>query len=241
MSVRDQKKVDFDHSPRGMKFAIKKDEQIETIKEKSSKERKRGSLYHSSMEWAGIETQEDWRNLLKLAKKEYESGDFFLRWIGRGRELEPLLVATLLIIREEWKKEYDVKTKPEELILDCALISYFHIIRTNYLLGNLEADLEYGYFAMDSPSVKLKNKAKQTGFIFEKEQFNGYSAEDRIQKIIEITQPLLDQYNRMLNRNIKALRDLKRGNILLNIGQVNIGGKQINVERGVGSNSRDTV
>ena len=53
-------------------------------------------------------------------------------------------------------------------------------------------------------------------------------------RLSEVLQPALDQYNRMFIRNLKALRDLRRGNIQLNIGnigQMNIGDKQINVDK----------
>ena len=58
-------------------------------------------------------------------------------------------------------------------------------------------------------------------------------AEELAHRLTEVLEPTLEQYNRMFIRNLKALRDLRRGNIQLNIGnvgQMNIGEQQINVE-----------
>jgi len=193
---------------------------VQKLQEKSKMQRRNCSSVYGAMKWAGIETQADWNRLLEEVSREYKDGNFFLKWIGRGRELEPELVATLLILRKAWVEEYKVKTPPEFMLLDCAFISYYHLIRINYIIGNTEARIEWEFFASDDPDTKLKEKLGTSA---------KYKAEDMMREIITVSQPLLDQFNRMFIRNLKALRDLKRGNIMFNIGNVsnmNIADKQ---------------
>ena len=77
-----------------------------------------------------------------------------------------------------------------------------------------------------------RNKKLPKPFKYIDKKEDKAKAERLAYKLQEILQPTLDQYNRMLIRNIKAIRDLKRGNILLNISnvnQMNIGEKQVNL------------
>lgn len=195
--------------------AIKK--RMEELKEKSLEGGKEALVYNGSLKWAMIKTQEDYNKLLGKAEKDYKSGGFFTKWIGRQRETEPELIATLMILRESWIEEYEIKTAPEYMLLDCAFISYYHLIRINYLIGNIESMMEYRFFGKEAPDVEIKRKH---GDILHHGDFDGYSIEDSIRTILETSQPLLDRFNRMFIRNLKAIRDLKRGNMVLNIGNV---------------------
>jgi hypothetical protein len=206
------------------------------IKEKSLQEKKMCSLrYRKNMIWSGIFSQEEFEQARLQALEDYQNGSFFLERIGRYRSVDPKLTLTILNLRDEWIKEYDVKTAPEFIFLDMALTGYFHFIRLNEAINNIEAGIEYDLFVLDAPRFEL-------GVFGEKindQRENKSIAEKLANHLCEVLQPLLDQYNRMFIRNMKALRDLKRGNILLNIGnvgQVNIGDKQINVDKGTGYN-----
>lgn len=194
------------------------DKRVEKLKEKDLQQRKECQLsYKGWLEWAQIKTQEDWDKLAAKAKKDYKSGGFFIKWIGREREAEPELIATLIFLRWSWINQYEIKTAPEFMLLDCAFISYYHLLRINYLIGNVESTMEYRFFGKDAPDVEIKRKY---GDILHHGDFDGYSIEDSINTILEASQPLLDRFNRMFIRNLKALRDLKRGNMILNIGNV---------------------
>lgn len=218
--------------------AIKK--RIDKIKEKSLLEKKRCSLsYRKNMEWSGIHTQKEFDQARKRALEDYRSGNFFLERIGRYKDVDPLLTLTILNLRDEWIEEYDIKTAPEFIFLDMALTGYFHFIRLNEEINNIEASIEYELFALDAPRFEL-------GAFGEKindQRENKSIAEKLAHRLREALQPLLDQYNRMFIRNTKALRDLRRGNILLNIGnigQMNIGEKQINVDKDAGYNLKNS-
>ena len=203
--------------------------EIRAIKERSIEEKKRGSLlYRDNLFWAGITSQEDFDAKCREVAADYENGGFFIERIGRYREVDAQLTLTLLTLRTEWVEEYEVKTMPEFMLLDMALVSYFHFIRLNEMVNNTMASIEWDFFAQDAPRFKAKY-----GEPLGPGKNDKAVAEELAHRLTEVLEPTLEQYNRMFIRNLKALRDLRRGNIQLNIGnvgQMNIGEQQINVE-----------
>jgi len=206
------------------------DRGIEELKKKALEEKKKGYMgYRGELEWAGIESQEDWDRFKQEALEGYVEGRFFVERIGRCREVDATLAATLLNMRQAWIKEYDVKTVPEFVLLDMALVSYYHLLRINTEIGDLEGSIEWSYFILDAP----RKEDERTFYTPEKRE-NRARLEDTVDRLKENLLPFLDRFNRMFIRNLKALRDLKRANIQLNIGQVgqlNIAEKQINVSK----------
>jgi len=196
------------------------DKGIEELKKKSLEEKKKGYIgYRGELEWAAIESQEDWDKFKQEALEGYVEGRFFVKRIGRCRDLDPTLAATLLNIRQAWIKEY----------------GYFHYLRINTEIGDLEGSIEWSYFMLDAPTKTTTRKEdnKRTFYTTEKMESRA-RLEDTVDRLKENLLPFLDRFNRMFIRNLKALRDLKRANIQLNIGQVgqlNIGEKQINVSK----------
>lgn len=218
------------HPEGGKDWVDAANKRIEEIKKRSIQEKKQGSLiYRGSMFWAGVTSQEEFDKKCHEAAEDYKSGNFFLDRIGRYREIDVPLTVVLINLRSQWIKEYEIKTAPEFMLLDMALASYYHHLRLNEAINNTMASIEWDYFALDVPQILRDKYGDPTG---DKRQ-NRLVAEDFAHRLVEVLQPVLDQYNRMFIRNLKALRDLKRGNIQLNIGnvgQMNIGDKQINVE-----------
>lgn len=203
---------------------------IDEIKKRSVEEKKQGHLrYRGNLFWSGINSQEQFDEKCREAILEYKTGNFFLERIGRYREIDVPLTMVLLYQRQQWIQEYDIKTIPEYILLDMALTSNYHFLRLNEAINNMMSSIEWDFFALDAP--RFENYYGPT----KSEGENKLIAEKWAYRLVEVLQPMLDQYHRMFNRNLKALRDLKRGNILLNIGnvgQMNIGDKQINVEKG---------
>ena len=141
------------------------------------------------------------------------------------------LTMVLSYQRQEWIKEYGIKTIPELILLDMALVGYFHFLRLNEDINNIMSSVEWDFFVLDAPKFESKDwwGRKPYGVKSDKAV-----AEELAYRLKEVLQPVLDQYNRSFIRNLKALRDLRRGNILLNIGnvgQMNIGNKQINIDK----------
>lgn len=90
--------------------------------------------------------------------------------------------------------------------MDSAIISFHNQRRTQRIIGNLHSTIEHEFFARDTASVKVREKYGDYAV-------RGYIVEDTADRLVEKLQPLLDRANRMLVRNIKALRDLKSANI----------------------------
>jgi hypothetical protein len=216
----------------GKEFIDAMDKRVKEIKEKSALEKKQCSLsfrYRHDMSWSGINSQEEFDKKRQEVAEDYRNGNFFLERIGRYRDVDYSLTLTMLYLRRLWVKEYEIKTVPEFILLDMALTSYFHFLRLNEQVNNALANIEWQIFALDAPMF-MKNSY---GDRLSGEKKDKAVAEEIAHDIEEILQPVLDRFNRMFIRNLKAIRDLKRGNIQLNIGsigQMNIGDKQINVE-----------
>ena len=210
---------------------------LEEMKKLSMEEKKQGYLpYRGNMLWAGIKTQKQFDKKRNEVLEDYKNGNFFIERLGRHREVDFPLTMTIVNLRREWIKEYDIKTAPEYMLIDAAFISYFHFIRLNEAINNNMASIEWNLFMLDVPSfVPKKDGVKFT-------TSNSRSlAENLAHRLTDVLQPVLEQYNRMLIKNLKALRDLRRGNILLNIGiigQMNLGDKQINVGNDSGDDSK---
>lgn len=210
------------------------DKGIEELKKKSLEEKKKGYIgYKRELEWAGIRSQEDWDKFKQKTSEDYVNGRFFMERIGRYREVDPTLAATLLNMRQAWIKEYDIKTVPEFVLLDMAMVSCYHYLRINTEIGDLEGSIEWSYFIQDAPTkTTTRKEGNERTFYTTEKMENRARLEDLVDRLKENLLPLLDRFNRMFIRNQKALRDLKRTNIQLNIGQVgqlNIAEKQINV------------
>ena len=216
------------HPEGGKEFTDAFDKRVQEIKKRSGLEKKSGSLsYRRSLQWAGIDSQEEFDQKRREAIEDYATGNFFLERLGRYREVDLPLTLAVCNLRKQWINEYDIKTAPEFILLDMALTSYFHFLRLNEQVNNIMANIEWDMFALDAPRFQTNSYG---------EKKDRAVAEDLAYRMQEILQPVLDQFNRAFIRNLKALRDLRRGNILLNIGnvgQVNIGDKQINVEKPV--------
>ena len=207
------------------------DKEIADAKKRSIEEKRAGSLsYRRSLEWAGICSQEELDRKCHEAVEDYESGNFFIERIGRYGTVDSPLTLAVFHMRQQCIKDLGIKTMPEFMILDMAMTSYFHFLRLNEDVNNILANIEWEMFAIDAPR---SNDNSFWGGLTGKRK-DQKVAEELAHRLQEILQPVLDQFNRAFIRNLKALRDLRRGNILLNIGnigQVNIGDKQINVEK----------
>lgn len=176
----------------------------------------------SKIEWANIKTQDEWNEAKKSSLKDYFSGSFLVESIGGAKNNRPALVAVLLQLRLGWIEEYELTTIPELIVLDFALLSYYHYLRVNDVIGNLEWVVNLEFFEQENPKVKYDKHYSPKEF----------SSEEHVKKMTDALLPSLDRFNKMFLRNLKALRDLKRSNMVLNIGnvnQLNIGEKQINI------------
>ena len=160
--------------------------------------------------------------------ESYLDGSFFLRNLSLFYDVSPELSLVVYNLRQEWIQQYDLTTVPELMLVDQAMLGYLHAIRLNKQIADMMALTEIELFYPESPAVKIK---KDRGL---NNEFDGFVAEDAIKKLQERLMPLMDRFNQMFLRNLRALRELKTHPVNINIGQagqVNVGQQQINVDK----------
>lgn len=198
------------------------DEQARAIDDRKRELIKRSSMQHlANVEWSSIKSQREWDKAQKTAVEDYLSGKFFMDRLGGWKENDPQIVATLLYMRSSSIIELELETVPELMLLDLALITYYQILRFHGLAGDINWFIDLEFF-LQEPPIKYDNYGRP----------DGIKTEDRINELVDNVIPLIDRLQRMFQRNLKAIRDLKRSNIILNIGQVdqmNLGEKQVNL------------
>ena len=170
----------------------------------------------------------DVAGLMESSIADYVSGKFFLHNIGLWLEVTPNLAMTVFVLRREWIEQYEITSVPEMLLLDMALLGYFHTVRLNKQLGDCESLIDSELFAFDPPSPKFN----------ETYRCEGLAVEDRMKELQTHTLPVIERFNGMFLRNLRALRELKESPIRVNIqqaNQVNVGQKQVNVHESVGA------
>lgn len=204
------------------------EERMTALKERAREISRRCNWdYLSKVEWADIKTQDAWEEAKKTSVVDYYTGKFLIDALGGAKNTRPHLVAILLQLRLAWIEEYKISTAPELILLDFALLSYYHFLRANYVINNFQWVINSEMFDEEGPKLKYNSHFTK---------IEGFSSEEHIQKMSELLLPSLERFNKLFLRNLKALRDLKRSNAILNIGnvsQINIGEKQINIGKSV--------
>lgn len=171
---------------------------------------------------------EKYPEILDRVTESYLEGGFFLRNMSLFYEVSPALSLMIYNLRQEWIRQYDLKTVPELLLLDQAMLAYFHTVRLNKQVADMLALTETELFYPDSPAIKIKLNNNLGN------EFDGFVAEDAIQKLQERLMPLIERFNQMFIRNLRALRELKANFININVnqvGQINFAHHQVNVKR----------
>jgi hypothetical protein len=85
-------------------------------------------------------------------------------------------------------------------------------------------------FYPDDPLVRVTADSHKRGL-----KVDGFNAEDHIRKLQDMLLPMIERFNLMFLRNLKALRELKGHAVNISIaqaGQVNLGQQQVNVAGG---------
>ena len=91
-------------------------------------------------------------------------------------------------------------------------------------MGDSAFWVEHELFGSESPTAKLEELHGR--------RIEGLAVEERVKRITESLLPLLDRTNRMLVRNLRALRELRQGPVpavaIGQAGQVNVAAVQAN-------------
>jgi hypothetical protein len=181
---------------------------------------------YSAMDgWAGVKSEADWQAKIEQADEHLATGRFLLDQMGAERYLEPHLMAALIVLRRRIITELRIDGGADLMLLDMALIAYYHQLRLNGWIGNFASLLEADAFGLEGPKAKLRGKYGA--------QVDGLKVEDIIARIGEQLLPLMDRCNRLMLRNLRALRDPRQrpaASVTIGAaGQVNVGAQQVNV------------
>jgi len=158
---------------------------------------------HRAMEgWQRVRSQEDWVKINEEACEEYESGAFLLERLGAERFLDPKLMATILALRRRLIAEWGVTTAAETMLVDSAVLSQYHALRVQGWIGDLAVHIEREFFRDDAFTEMAKERFRRT---------DRFAVEERVRRLREELMPLFDRANRLLIRNLKAIKELRQG------------------------------
>ncbi len=178
--------------------------------------------------WPLVRTGDQWQETVRQAAEDLDCGGFLIDRLGAERYLDPDLMATLLVLRRRLIDEHQATTAAELMLIDSAVLSYFHTIRINGWIGDLSAQIEAEFFRKESLS------AKQKGY-YGTDSVRGLRVEDLVGQLVERLMPLPDRSNRMMIRNLKALRAMREPTAtsvtIGSAGQVNVAAQQANAVR----------
>jgi hypothetical protein len=175
--------------------------------------------------WAQVKDEAEWLAMVDQADEALATGRFLIDRLGAERNLDPELMAALIVLRRRLITEYRVTGAADVLLIDSLLLAYYHQLRITGWVGNLAWYLESEFFGSEGPRAKLRQKH---GY-----QVDGLHVEDLIKRLSEQLLPLLDRCNRLMHRNLRALRDPRQrpaANLSIgSVGQVNVGQQQVNL------------
>jgi len=188
------------------------------------------AAYRAMDGWSTVKSREDWEQAVANASEEYQRGAFLIDQLGAERHIDPTLTAVLLVLRRRLIDEHDARTAAELMLIDLAVISYYHTLRINGWVGNFAGLIEHEFFGKEGPSAKLQQRYGRGSH-----EIQGLRVEDYIHRVGEQLLPLLDRCNRMMIRNLKGLKTMREGPMpsvnIGNAGQVNVAANQANVMR----------
>jgi hypothetical protein len=178
--------------------------------------------------WGNVKTEEEWQAVMVAADEDYDTGEFLLSRMGGDRYLDPPLMAVLLCLRRRLIEEHEATTAAELMMVDLAVLSYYHTLRINGWIGNFSHWFESEFFRKDSLSIKIHGKHKTSFDV----KIRGLTIEEIVERLADKLMPLLDRSNRMMLRNLKALEARRQPpSATVSIGQagqVNVAGIQSN-------------
>ncbi len=189
------------------------------------------AAYRAMDGWGSIKSREEWEQAVADACEEYEHGGFLIDQLGAERHLDPPLMAVLLVLRRRLVDEHGATTAAELMLIDLAVLSYYHTLRINGWIGNFAALIEHEFFDKQGPSAMFEQRYGRGS-----REIRGLRVEDHVHRIGEQLLPLLDRCNRMMLRSLRALKTLREGATpsvsIGSAGQVNVAMNQANAMRG---------
>lgn len=174
--------------------------------------------------WPFIRDRESWQQVVDESAAAYQSGRFLIERLGAERYLDPTLMATLLMLRRELLAESGASSAAEMMLIDLAVLSYHNSLRIQGWVGNLALRMEHDLFGQESPTATFQQAHGRA---------SGLVVEVHLQRLAEQLLPLLDRGNRMMIRNLKAMKELRQRPLpsvaIARAGEVNIADQQVNL------------
>jgi len=181
--------------------------------------------------WDAVQTQADWDATMDRTVEEWHSGELFIRMLGAQRYLDPPHTALMFHLWHHFVGTYRPAGPAEYLAIAMALFAFHHLIRVNEFAGNMASRLEFQFFDTTPLQVRL---VERDGTPKRADQVAQIEAREALEQFGRDALPLMDRLNRMVIRNLKALRDLKAAPVALNVqnyGQLNVGQVQTNLAK----------
>jgi hypothetical protein len=181
--------------------------------------------------WDRVETQEQWERLRDQSVEDWESGATLITMLGGERYIEPERAALCLTLWQDFLDAYGPSGPAEYMVVAMAVLAFDHLLRVNSFVNNLQARLEYDFFSLEPLTTTSSRDPFAT---FSRAKYGdrfGLTAQMHAEELGKDALPWLDRLNKMVLRNLKALRDLRTVTAafnLANFGQVNIGQQQTN-------------
>ena len=187
--------------------------------------------YRAMDGWSKVKSQEEWEQIYLEAGEEFDNGAFLLGRLGAERYLDPQLTAVLLRLRRRLIAEHGAETAAELLQVDSVLLAYYQQMRINGWLSDMAGWMEREFFAKDTLTATIPGERDRGHTLV-----RGLSLDYVVERIVERIAPLLDRSNRMMIRNLKALRAMREGPVpsvsIASAGQVNVAAAQVNAGTG---------
>jgi hypothetical protein len=184
------------------RFAVYKAEYEQRIAERRRRVTHDAHAVFRAMDgWARVENEDAWQEMVAKAAEDLETGGFLIDRLGAERYLDPELMAALLVLRRRLVDEYSAESASDIMLIDVAVLSYYHTLRINGWVGNLATEIESEVFGTEGMSVTVEGNRKSTWDV----KIKGLRVVEIIDRLGEQILPLLDRSNRMMIRNLKAL------------------------------------
>ncbi len=174
--------------------------------------------------WDQLETQEQWQQLRDQTAEDWQNGTQLLTMLGGVRYVEPGRAALCLLLWQQFIEQYQAQAPAQYMAVAMAVLSFDHFLRLNGIVHNIEARLESEFFGLGGLHTDRNPHPAQRGS-------GGLVASEVVEQLGQELLPLLDRLNRLVLRNLRALKELTGTPLAVtvaNYGQLNVGQTQTN-------------
>src|SRR3954469_19665075 len=112
--------------------------------------------------WGRVESNDAWHAMVEQVATDLQTGGFLIDRLGSERYLDPELAAALLVLRRKLIEEYGAESAADVMLIDVAILSYYHTLRINGWIGNLQGQVESEFFGTDGLGVVVDGKRRST-------------------------------------------------------------------------------